>query len=434
MTRARVQVMPRRSYGQASRRLTVVETVGLRLGSTMLCAAVSLPAVSAEPASCSLAGITTTEEWQQTCDHAIELETAPARKAALLFRRAYVRNENQAFEDASRDLDLACALDPHNPRYLRERGYTRNSLGEYEAALVDLNEQAALVPDEPAVYSERALSRHWLGDLRGAYADRVRAVELRPTSASALLARADSRLWLGEFDQAAADAARAKEMARQSEDADTAKLSDVVLQRISAWASHSPAPDAASNCAKSEQLADLSSTTLIGDCTLAFLAATTGTARAAALTTRSLAWMEGQKSELSADASADSALAAAFDPGNANMHANLAFSLLTNHHSRAAVREFDRSLAIKQSALALAGRAHAKHNLGDPEGSFADARASNEIEPNEVSLLVLGDLAYERKDLAAARQFWMGAYHLGSRDDRTFERLRSVGVDNPDSK
>jgi hypothetical protein len=87
---------------------------------------------------------------------------------------------------------------------------------------------------------------------------------------------------------------------------------------------------------------------------------------------------------------------------------------------------------ISETWPALAQRAAAKHNLQDSEGAFADARRSFEIEPNEVALLVLGDLSKERGDVASAKLYWMGAWRLGSRDDGIVERLKSVGVDHPD--
>lgn len=405
-----------------------------RLAGAVLAAMTSLSAVAADSTSCSLAGKTTTADWQQECDRAIGLETRPTARAALLFRRAYVRNGKEDFAAALQDLDQACILDPHNPRYLHERGYTRNSLGDYQEALVDLNEQALLQPDEPTVYRERAWSLRFLGDLRGAFTDRNHELQLLPDSAAALLGRADDRLWLGEFAQATADATRARAMAERSNDAATQKHVDAVLRRIAAWSDHSPEPGAAANCDKTNESHDYTSKHLIGDCTLAFLAASTGPARAAALTIRSIAWLEGQTSEVNADAADDRLLAVAFDPGNADMHSNLGFSLLPHHHSRAALREFDRSLAIKTSFFALAGRASARHNLGDSAGAFADAKASFDLQPNELALLVLGDLAFERNDVAAARQHWLGAYHLGSRDDRTFERLRSVGIEHPEAQ
>lgn len=81
--------------------------------------------------------------------------------------------------------------------------------------------------------------------------------------------------------------------------------------------------------------------------------------------------------------------------------------------------------------MALAGRASAQYNLGEKNLSFRDAKESFEMEPNVLALWMLGDLAKDKHDDAMAKSFWIGVYHLGSRDDRLLERLRGVGVSDP---
>jgi len=51
-------------------------------------------------------------EWDRDCALAIETESDPVRKAELHFRRAYVLNERQAYQDALSDLNVACTLIP----------------------------------------------------------------------------------------------------------------------------------------------------------------------------------------------------------------------------------------------------------------------------------------------------------------------------------
>lgn len=84
--------------------------------------------------------------------------------------------------------------------------------------------------------------------------------------------------------------------------------------------------------------------------------------------------------------------------------------------------------------MALAGRSSAHYNLGEKNRAFHDARESFEMQPNELALWMLGDLAKDKHNDARAKSFWMGAYHLGSRDDRLLERLRSVGVSDPEKE
>lgn len=125
-------------------------------------------------------------------------------------------------------------------------------------------------------------------------------------------------------------------------------------------------------------------------------------------------------------------MAAALDPDNPNTHTNLAFAYMRDRHSTGAIWEFDRSIAIKPTFTAYAGRASAKYNLHDLDGAFADAKKSFEIEPNMLALWVLGDVVYEKsKSYDEAKSFWIGAYRLGSRDDRLIQRLKDAGVPIP---
>ena len=198
------------------------------------------------------------------------------------------------------------------------------------------------------------------------------------------------------------------------------------------WQVRSDAVDPAAACVWPTSNEVMVRAGFIGDCTAAFLAESRPEKRAEYLTYRSMAWLTvAQDSDAS---TADRAVAAALDPGNADMHANLGFAYLTVHHSWAAAREFDRALAIREHWLGLAGRAAAKYNLHDAEGAFTDARRSFEIHPNELALTVLGDLSHDRGDAASAKLYWMGAYRLGDRDDGLIQRLRSIGVDHPENE
>src|SRR5262249_24742009 len=95
---------------------------------------------------CAISNAASQQSWEQDCAAAIQAERNPAKRAELHFRRAYVLNERQAYQQALDDLNAACSLVPHHAPYLHERAYTFNSLGRYHEALTDLNEQAGLEP------------------------------------------------------------------------------------------------------------------------------------------------------------------------------------------------------------------------------------------------------------------------------------------------
>jgi tetratricopeptide (TPR) repeat protein len=385
-----------------------------------------------EVSGCPLSEAKTQKSWEQDCAAAIQAEHDSAKKAELHYRRAYVLNERQAYEQSLNELNAATALVPHHAAYLRERAYTLNSLGRYREALVDLDELATLEPQTPEVYSERALARNRLGDWEGALADREREVKLRPNSISALVARAGAHMWLGHFEKAQQDLKAAAEMPADPSHTDDAEYRERVTAQLKAWMHHSSGEDPKAKCALAASNDEFSQETLIGDCTLAFLSAKTPQDKADALVQRAIAWISARQSQH--DATADDEAAVALDPDNPDRHTNLGFAYLQERHSWAARQEFDRSINIRKTYIALAGRSSAHYNLHETSQSFHDAKESFEMHPNELALWMLGDLAKDKHDDANAKSFWMGAYHLGSRDDRLLERLRSVGVSDPEKE
>jgi len=393
----------------------------------------ALPAAKAQEVSgCPLSEAKAQKSWEHDCAAAIQTEHNSAKKAELHFRRAYVLNESQAYEQSLIDLNAATALLPHQVKYLRERAYTLNSLGRYWEALVDLDELATLEPQTPEVYSERAMARHHLGDWEGALADREREVKLRPNSMSALVARAAAHLWVGQFEKAQQDLKAAAEMPDDPSHTDDAEYRERVSRQLDAWMHHSSGADSGAKCALAANNDEFTQETLIGDCTLAFFSAKTPHDKADALVQRSIAWISAKQSQH--DATADDEAAVALDPDNPDRHTNLGFAYLQERHSWAARQEFDRSINIRKTYMALAGRSSAHYNLHETNQSFHDARESFEMNPNVLALWMLGDLSKDKHDDAIAKSFWMGAYHLGSRDDRLLERLRGVGVPDPEKE
>jgi tetratricopeptide (TPR) repeat protein len=407
------------------RRMIKARTAALLL--TGLYSLTPLATLAQDLSACPTSNAQEQKSWDQDCAAAIQVESDSVKKAELLFRRAYVLNERQAYEPALDDLTAAATLVPHQAKYLRERAYTLNSSGRYREALVDLDELATLEPQTPEVYAERALARTRLGDWEGALADRDREVKLRPNSIAARVARAQANMWLGQFDAAQRDLKAAADMAAGSTP-DDAQFLRRVSSQLRAWQHHSSGHDPAVKCSRAETNDDFLQATIIGDCTLAFLSAKTPQAQADALTQRSIAWLSQQSEQ---NATADREAAVALEPENPDRHTNLGFAYLQARHSWAARQEFDRSIDIRKTYMALAGRASAQYNLNQKTLAFNDAKESFEIHPNELALWILGDLAKDKHDDALAKNFWMGAYHMGSRDDRLLERLRSVGVPNP---
>lgn len=366
------------------------------------------------------------------CDAAIAKETDPAVKSVLLFRRAYMiidRGDFNTYAEALANLDEAIRLLPTNYRALHERAYLYNEYGRWAEAEKDLDAAAALDPRNPDSYRERAMSRFYLGDLQGRYDDRNTVVMLVPKHAGSLIARAIAAMWIGRFDQAKSDLGAAEALDTTSDEEKAAIAENrAYLEAITLTSGG----DAAAACRNADRNGGHNGKTVIGDCTRAFLDAKTGKDKADALTIRAIAWQLAGKDALAHE---DYEIAAALDPDNPARHSNLGYALVNAHHSTAAIKEFDRAIALKPDYVAYAGRASAKFNLHDLDGAYADAKTSFAMEPNVLALWIVGDVVYARtKSYDEAKQYWVWAYHMGSRDDRLIERLKNAGVPIPPPK
>jgi len=393
----------------------------------LIALALSLQDVAADKGPCAVPEATQQGTPEASaCDAAIAAADRTT-KAQFLFYRGYLRNEQRDSLAALVDLDSAIALDPNHVDARQERAYTNNELGNYAEARTDLDASAVLGVATKRLFQERALSRMRLGDIAGAIADRDKILALEPDDGVALNARADDLLWVGRFTDARADIARAEARAAAMDDKQVRDTSSGLRKRL-ALMTEGPEADHDPICRNAQKNGEFKRRNLIATCTAAYLAAPTNQVRAEMLTTRSVAWMVADDE---ADAVFDLQMAVALDPGNADWHANLGFSYVKASHSWAAEREFDRSLAIKESWAALGGRAWARFNLGKIDGALADAKKSFGIHPNEIALTVLGDVAHDQKDEKRAKAFWMGAWHLGDHGDDLLERLKSIGVTDP---
>ncbi len=370
-----------------------------------------------------------TEIQRSACDAAISAATDLDAKASLLYTRAYNRVEVFDYDNALLDLGQVLALEPSHLSALHERAYIWNEMGEFENAEADLDTQVRLTPDRTSNYTERAYARFYQADFQGSYEDRVRAVDLKPSDGDAVLAMARAALWLGRFDDTRRHLVTAGNLAANTNNKDLRSSAEDLVKVLALWETATPGGAHADVCREAEKTFKFDQPNLIGNCTAAFLAAPDAKTKAEILTTRSLAWKYGVKDEY--EGLGDMRAAVGLQPQNADWRSNLGFAYLDSRHSWAAEREFDRAIAVDRSFAALAGRASARFNQREYDGAFEDAKASFEIQPNEVALIVLGDLSMRKGDKAASKQYWMGAYHLGSRDDRLIERLKDVGVSDP---
>jgi tetratricopeptide (TPR) repeat protein len=396
-------------------------------------AAVAAPPALVNPPTCRALANQTPEAFLSACDKAIDEEQDGKSKAVLLLRRAYARNDAQRFALALTDLDEAVKLDPENWAALHERGYTLNSLGRYKDAIASLDAAARVSPDDPAIYQERAFAKFLAADFDGAVGDWSKKISLSPATASDYWARGRAHLWLGHYAEATADFDAGLDLAKKANDAAATSDLEAMKKLAELWRKTSPGETPEKGCVLKEMSDVDTAARLAGDCTAAFFKRKTGKARAEALTVRSVALVVAMQDPKAG--TTDRQIAAALDPENADMQANLGYAYVEAGKPLAAITAFDRALAIKPGAFAYAGRASARYALNDFDAAEADAKKSVETQPNDIALMLLGDLALEhRRDEKAAKAYWMTAYRLGSRDDRLIARLTRVGVTEPDKE
>ena len=387
-----------------------------------------LAAPQAEAAGCPIKDTAKDAAWRAECDKALRSAKDPKLRSALLFRSAYGYNEAGDAQAARAALEEAVKLDPANAEAWQELSYTANALDDFAEGERAADAKIALGKSDVAIFQERAYSRFNRGNLVGAYQDRDIVMKAQPRDAGALIAHAEASLWLGREDVALSDLESAGLVATEQRDRDRVAL---LTRRVEQWKARTPKGDYGALC-RAAAKAEFKQANVVGDCSAAFAAETDPAKRAEYLTLRSIGWLIAARDEQAA--LDDRIVAAALDPGNANMHANLGYTYGNSGSYAAAARAFDRSLAIRESWTALAGRASVRYSLGDMPGAFADAKRSFELRPNEIALIVLGDLARDEGDNAKAKAMWLGAWRLGSHGDDVTSRLKSVGVTDPDKE
>jgi tetratricopeptide (TPR) repeat protein len=363
----------------------------------------------------------------EACSTAISQAATAREKAVLYFAWAYSLNEAGAAVEALPNLDKAIELAPNFINAVHERSYTLNDLGFYKRALTDSDRDVALQPQVADAYRERAFARHRFADFEGSLSDRLKVAELEGAGHDVQMGIIEELTWLGRYDEALQRFA-----ALPQSDRDREIGSD--LRRRSAFKADG---GEAKRCVIQNVSDPAIAGKLFDDCTWAFDHEKDPGNRAGYLTTRAtMAAVTRQQADPDLD---DLQIAVALDPENSQRHINYGFALVSAKRSWAARNEFEIALAApalsqRDKAWALAGRGRARANLGDLAGAMSDAKASFEIEPSEANVWLAGDLAFQNGDHAAAKKFWMAAYSLGARDSSLLEKLKSVGVENPDKE
>lgn len=390
-------------------------------------------AVTAAPCVSGTAPVS--EEWLKACETAIAAASGK-EKAELLYRKAYGLNEVRRPAEAIPLLDEAVRLDPDLAAAYHERAYSHADLEHFNQAIADLERELALMPGSPGALEERGYVRFRMGDLVGSYDDFTERLKSSPEDPNALVWHAQAAMWLGRLDEARADLEHARSLVGTGQEP---KLYRRAARQLELWTARSRVADPSASCLGARTEAVFRTPEFVGDCSAAFLAAKSNEERAKLLTQRSIAWPLLGDREAS---TTDKQLAMVLDPQRANWTGNLALDYLNTDRADLALPLFDRALELVKPderpgtrSLFLAGRAAARYDRGDYAGAFADVQQSLKIEPNELGLLVAGDLAFhQNNDRKAARAFWMTAYRMGPKGDHVRDRLKLVGITDPEKE
>ncbi len=95
-----------------------------------------------------------------------------------LVNRAYIKIEENEFQDALSDMDRALEMQPGHALALSNRGFTHELLGDHDRAHSDLDRAIALDPNCAYAYNNRALVRIRTGHMQEAHADLEKAFAL----------------------------------------------------------------------------------------------------------------------------------------------------------------------------------------------------------------------------------------------------------------
>jgi tetratricopeptide (TPR) repeat protein len=109
------------------------------------------------------------------------------------------------WSEAADTLARLAAVEPEDPRWLRERAVCLLRLSCFAGALGPLREYVARVPEDDQAWSWLAAAQQALGHLQDAEQSWSRVLALRPAEVEALACRGQVRLALHEWSGAAAD-------------------------------------------------------------------------------------------------------------------------------------------------------------------------------------------------------------------------------------
>ncbi len=391
-----------------------------------------VPPASAAGAACRVGQGDQGDAWRSACRAAMAAERNPSTKGDMYFALSYDAVEREAFDEALAILDEGVRANPGHYSLHSERAFVLGEFGRYREALTELDTAIKIDPERSNAFSERAWARFMSADFAGSLADRDAGMRFSPRDPAAREARAGVLLWMGRFDEALADARNGLDLARKGGMSDVVTRLGSFPEAVRSWQSRvSTAPPAVA-CRAARTAGKYDAAGLFGDCSMAFLASKTGPDRAEMLSIRARArefLAEGENAD-----PVDLQMAVALDPANSQWHLDLANRNLNVQHSWAARNEFSQILASNpRNGAALAGRALAYFNLNLPDKARADALASLAIAANARANIVLGDLAMQQGDKAAARTHWLAAWKLEPGNAALRTKLRGIGVSNPDA-
>ncbi len=307
-------------------------------------------------------------------DYTQAIQVNPSHSKAI-YSRGLARHDLGNKQGAIEDFTQAIRLNPSDANAYYQRALAYYDVGDNPKAIEDYTQAIRLAPNDAKAYSNRGLARSAAGDKTGAMADFTQAIQISPEDAGVYDGRGRSRFNVGDYQGAMTDYTKAIELAPDRADAYTNRCNaylnlatyDKAIEDCTKAITLDPKDEAAysNRCVANLSLKQFQKAG--EDCSLTI--ALNGN-NSKAYSDRGLA-REGSGDK--AGAIADFTQAIRLNPSDAIVYSNRGniYSELKNYNL--AVADFAQSVKLNpNNATAFYSRGLVRHQLQDRNGAIGD--------------------------------------------------------------
>ena len=125
--------------------------------------------------------------------------------AEAYYDRAWAKKDSGDNQGAITDYNLAIQLQPDYANAYLGRGIAKANLGDYQGAIADYDQAIELKPNYTEAYKSRGRAKNNIEDYQGAIADYDQAIKLKPGDSGVYNSRGIAKKILGDYQGAIAD-------------------------------------------------------------------------------------------------------------------------------------------------------------------------------------------------------------------------------------